>query len=162
MKNVLYTSLMYVFERVLEVVQFIGSALLEAISHVLNYVYSALSFVFKSVLRIIDKDRVHHAEQVVEQENIAKELQILVYVSKVKQDALETGGWTSKHSLALNQLSQRLYMECGWNLKKIHSYMRSIVESIPGLSYVSGNDDEDYDYDDDDDDDDDDFIRIGR
>jgi hypothetical protein len=101
--------------------------------------------IFKWILWLIDKDRVHHAEQVIEQEDLSNELDILVHVTKVKEDALSRGAWTNAHSLTLNELSQKLYDDCEWSKDMIHSYMREIVESIPGLAYVPGDDDDDDD-----------------
>ena len=83
---------------------------------------------------------------VIEQQYINNELDILMSVTKVKEDALFHKTWTTNHSLALNELSTKLYHECDWDKDRIHEYMRAIVESIPGLSYIAADtDDEDDD-----------------
>jgi hypothetical protein len=94
-------------------------------------------------LWLIDRDRVDHTEMVMDQAPLNNELQILMNVTRLKEDALERKAWTNHHSLALNQLSSKLYNECNWNEQRIHEYMRAIVESIPGLSYVPGDEDDD-------------------
>ena len=64
-------------------------------------------------------------------------------LNKIKEDALQRKAWTSNHSLALNELSSELYNQCNWDEQRIHQYMRGIVETIPGLSYVSNDDSDD-------------------
>lgn len=146
MRNSIYNLLYYLAEGLLMVIQYSGNFLLNFIGAIFNWIYSVVAWIFKSILSFIDKNRVYHAEQVIEQEDIGMELNILCQISQVKEDALRRGTWTSEHSEALNQLSQMLYDNSGWSKDKIHTYMRALVESIPGLSYVSGNDeDEDED-----------------
>jgi hypothetical protein len=145
MKNGLYDLLVGIFEGALSALQYCGNLVLNVLSSIFNFVYTAFASLFKGILWLVDKDRVYHAEQVLDQEDIGNELSILCQVSSVKEDALRRGTWTSNHSEALNQLSQQLYSNCDWSKDKIHTYMRAIVESIPGLSYVSGNDDDEDD-----------------
>lgn len=152
MKSSIYQLLLSVFELILNIVQGALNFVLELISRLFNGLYFVLASLFKAVLWLIDKDRVYHAEQVMQQEDINAELQILLHTTKVKEDALGRGAWTSEHSIAINELSQQLYDECEWSKERIHTYMRAIVESIPGLQYVAGDDDDDYD---------DDSIEIG-
>lgn len=144
MKAGFYQLLMGTFEAILFAVQVTLNFVLEALSKIFNYIYYVLASIFKWILWIVDKDRVYHAEQVMEQEDLNTELQILVHVTKIKEDALGRGAWTPHHSMAINQLSQQLYNDCDWSKERIHNYMRAIIESIPGLSYVAG-DDEDED-----------------
>lgn len=145
MKGGAYQLLLSIFEWILNAVQVVLNFVLDLISKLFNGLYFALASLFKYVLWLIDKDRVYHAEQVMQQEDINTELQILLHTTKVKEDALGRGAWTSEHSIAINKLSQQLYDECEWSKERIHTYMRAIIESIPGLQYVAGDDDEDDD-----------------
>lgn len=145
MKNKFYQLLFHTFETILIVIQACLNFLLEGLSKVFNFIYYSIASIFKGILWIIDKDRVYHAEQVLEQEDIGTELNILVRVSEIKNDALTRGAWTNNHSMLINKLSQQLYTDCDWSPHRIHTYMRAIVESIPGLSYVPGNEEEDDD-----------------
>lgn len=101
--------------------------------------------IFKFILWLIDDERINHAEEAVKQSSLSTELEILMMVSKVKEDALNVGFWRENHSMALNELGSRLYNECEWEEDEIHRYMRMIVESIPGLTYAITDDDEDED-----------------
>lgn len=100
---------------------------------------------FKFILWLIDQDRMDHAEEAVRQTDLSTELEILIMVSKVKEDALNVGFWRENHSMALNELGSRLYNECEWEEEEIHNYMRMIVESIPGLTYAYSDDEDDED-----------------
>jgi hypothetical protein len=96
-------------------------------------------------LRLVDPDRLDHAEQVADQYSMNQELEILGAVSHVKEDALEKKAWTAQHSQALNILGNRLCQECDWEEERIHDYMRRVVKSIPGLGYLVGSEEDDDD-----------------
>lgn len=145
MKEFLFDSISNLGELLLDAIQAVARFLLTIQINTSNLFISIVANIFKYILMLIDKDRVHHAQQVVEQESMANELEILMHVSKVKEDALSRASWTNDHSIALNQLSQKLYNECEWSKERIHEYMRAIVETIPGLTYVAGEDDDDED-----------------
>lgn len=144
MKNWLFDNISDIGENLIHGFQIIASALLSVTAFVFNNLIRITANLFKVTLWFIDGQRVDHAEHVIEQMSINNELEILMNVTRVKEDALERKAWTNNHSLALNELSSKLYNECEWDKQRIHEYMRSIVESIPGLSYVAG-DDEDED-----------------
>lgn len=115
-----------------------------------NRIYGAIIFcsahAIKFILYLIDKDRLKYAEEVHRQSTISTEFKILANVLKVKEDALSKKVWTQNHAIALNNLATKLYHECDWQEDQIHGYMKEIVESIPGLIYVtSDEDDEDED-----------------
>lgn len=101
--------------------------------------------IFKFALWLIDDERIEHAEEAINQSSLSTELEILMMVSKVKEDALSVGFWRENHSMALNELGSRLYNECEWEEGEIHRYMRMIVESIPGLTYAITDDEDDED-----------------
>lgn len=143
MKNWLFDNISDTGENLIHGFQLIATGLLSLVAFVSNNLIRATANLFKITLWFIDSQRVDHAEHVVEQMSLNNELQILMNVTRVKEDALERRAWTNNHSLALNELSSKLYTECEWDKERIHDYMRSIVESIPGLSYVAGEDDED-------------------
>jgi hypothetical protein len=153
MKNIMYDIigdfgeelielLELLFNSLISVVHFIANSFSSLITAVGNGILAAIANVFKMSLWLIDRDRVSHTELVIDQYDINTELEILMNVNRVKEDALERKTWTGNHSMALNELSSRLYNECNWDETRIHQYMRNLVEAIPGLSYVSGNDSE--------------------
>jgi hypothetical protein len=98
--------------------------------------------IVKLLLSAIDKDRVEHAEQALDQSVMSRELEILASISAVKEDALASKYWSNNHSEALNVLGNRLLNECDWDEERIHDYMRRAVESIPGLGYMVGSEDD--------------------
>jgi len=141
-------------KHVFDIVAYTGSRLLmflawasEFTQNIIKYAFAAIIWLLANVLRIflglIDSEKYHHASQVSEQRELTNELDILARISAVKEDALNRKVWTAGHSLALSQLGNALYANCDWSERDIHNYMRNIVESIPGLSYAVGPDEED-------------------
>lgn len=133
-----------------------GESLIEVLSAILQFfinVHTTLSdwllrgvaHTFKFILWLIDSKRTKYTEEVILQSDISTELEILMMVSKVKEDALNIGFWLDNHSMALNELGSRLYNECEWEEEDIHRYMRMVVESIPGLTYATSDDIDDED-----------------
>lgn len=145
MRNFFFNLIGDFGEDLITLVQFVFNSLISLIAFVGDTLTSFVANIFKMSLWMIDRNRVDHTEMVIDQVPINNELQILINVTRVKEDALEQKTWTKDHSLAINHLSSKLYNECNWNEKRIHEYMKAIVESIPGLSYVSGDEDGDED-----------------
>lgn len=118
----------------------------EITSQIIGYSFGAVIFVNAKITRIllnlIDHPRYNHAAEVIEQSMITTELKILSAISELKQDVLAQKRWTNSHSDQLNYYGNLLANECDWEAGKIHSYMRQVVESIPGLSYGIEDDDE--------------------
>jgi hypothetical protein len=110
-----------------------------------DWILRGVAHSFKFVLWLIDRRRTRYTEQVILQSDMSTELEILMMVSKVKEDALNIGFWRENHSMALNELGSRLYNECEWEESDIHRYMKMIVESIPGLTYATSDDVDDED-----------------
>lgn len=151
MKQQLFESLYTVFDIIVNGFRAIVNISLELQAAVANFLIAILEGIFEFMLSLIDKERVHHTQQVIDQEEINNELQILISVAKVKENVLEVGEWKIEHSEKMNRLCTKLYNECDWSMSKIHGYMRGVVESIPGLSYNSGGQDDDDDDDESDD-----------
>ena len=151
MKKTLFNVAAFLGEWFIDLLENVGDLLSLGIESFFNFLVWLTANAFKAVLWIIDSDRADHAEQVADQYSMSQELEILGAVGHVKEDALERKAWTSQHSEALNILGNRLCHECDWEEERIHDYMRRVVESIPGLGYLVGSDD----------DEDDDSISIG-
>ena len=145
MRKIIYDTLGDFGEDLITGLQVIFNFLIDILTGVGNTIIAFVANIFKMSMWLIDKERVDHTETVIEQFPLNNELQILMNVTRLKEDALERKTWTNHHSSALNQLSSKLYNECNWDQSRIHEYMRAIVESIPGLSYVPGDDEEDDD-----------------
>lgn len=151
MRDLIFDIIADIGETLISSLQYIFNLLIVIQTNVYTYIIKVIANVFKLILYIVYSDKVEHAEQVILQMPLNKELDILMNITKVKEDALSQKIWRQEHSMALNNLGSRLHYECNWEKSKIHDYMRALVESIPGLTYLEGNeDDDDDDYDDDD------------
>lgn len=132
-------------ENFVEGLRFILELFINTQVHIADLLVKLTANYFRFVLWIIDRERMDHAEQTVLQSSMNTELEILMMVSKVKEDALSIGVWKENHSMALNELGSRLYNECDWEEDQIHRYLRMVVESIPGLIYATSDDEDDED-----------------
>lgn len=145
MKTVLFDALAYLGEAVIDLLHNIGDLLSLGIESLFSFFVWIAANTFKAILWLVDSDRLNHAEQVADQYSMNQELEILGAISHVKEDALGKKAWTGQHSEALNVLGNRLSQECDWEEDRIHDYMRRVVESIPGLGYLVGSEDDDDD-----------------
>lgn len=93
-----------------------------------------VSGIARAVLYTIDKEKYKYTMQVVDQAGMVHELTLLTQANQVKKDALESG-WTDTHSVVIGDIRERLHVECGWTLKRVDTYMKEVVESVPGLQY---------------------------
>ncbi len=145
MKKILFDSVACVGKAIIGLFREIEDLLSYGIESVFGFLVWAFAHAFRFVLWLIDRERVDHAEQVIDQFVMSRELEILGAISHVKENALNSKVWNEKHSNALNILGNRLFQECDWEEERIHDYMRRVVESIPGLGYAVGSDDDDDD-----------------
>jgi len=118
----------------------IGNATTNFVASIFNLINEVLRFSGKSLMSAIDSERLNHVEQTGEQVLELTELKLLIAANKTKDDALKNRVWTMKHTVLMNQIGSALYHQCGWEPARIHSYMRQVIESIPGVTYVAGDD----------------------
>ena len=142
MKKILFDSVALLGKAVIGILREAGDLLSYGVESVFNFFVWISAQIFRFILWLIDKERVDHAEQVVDQSLMSRELEILGTISQVKQSALDSKVWNENHSKALNMLGNRLFQECDWEEDRIHDYMRRVVESIPGLGYAVGSEDD--------------------
>jgi hypothetical protein len=115
----------------------------QALFAIQNYIWKFLIWLFsgitRAVLYSIDKEKYKYTMQLVDQAVMVHELTLLNKANQVKSDALQSG-WTDTHSIVIGEIRERLHIECGWALKRVDTYMKEVVESVPGLQYlVEGN-----------------------
>lgn len=134
----------------------ISVGLIEIIRFFSNIGFSLTRFFIQALLKIIDNNRLEMLEAYYSQKDMHTELETISNVIKVKEDALDKKRWTVYHTQAIEKLGTRLINECDWSERRMHIYMKGVVESIPGLHYGVDIDE----YDDDDDDDDEESIMI--
>lgn len=97
------------------------------------------------VMKKVDPEEYEAIQGKMELESQQTELELLASASKLKEHAAKIEDWTDRHTEELNSIANALISECNWDEQHVHDYMRSIVESIPGLTYKT-----EYDEDDDD------------
>jgi len=121
----------------------VGNAINSTVAAIFNGANAVISWGAERLLTWIDKDRYEHASLTTNQSSELMELNLLMSANKVKEDAIASKTWTMGHTIALNRIGNALYSSCNWEPAKIHKYFRDLVESIPGMSYMSGDDFED-------------------
>lgn len=148
MKNKIFQLVLFLSKIEFSGISKIHKIITGIIDHCFNFLFYLSSIISRTTLRTIDKDRYDHAVTVIEQAPLNRELSILSSISAVKEDALARGLWTSAHSDSLNAYGNILFNECDWDIDRIYDYIRGVVESIPGLSYAVGSEDDDDEGDD--------------
>jgi hypothetical protein len=123
----------------------IGNSITSIVATIFNGANIAVKTVAEMLMKLIDEDRYEHASLATKQSGELLELNLLMAANKVKEDAIATKTWTIGHTVALNKIGQALYMSCNWEPSKIHKYFRPLVQSIPGMNYLSGDDFEEKD-----------------
>ncbi len=91
-------------------------------------------------MKIVDPSKAKAAEIEAENDTLelatqGMELKLLSAAYKVRDHARETGDWTDHHSEAIEAVGNALLLDIGWEEEHIHTYLKSIVESIDGLEY---------------------------
>lgn len=121
----------------------IGNSIAKSIVFFFNGVNWIIQSIGAQLMTIVDKDRFEHAKTALAQLPELKELDLLMAASKVKDDAIKNRTWTVNHTIAMNQISNALYAQCRWEPARIHQYLKQVVESVPGMVYMGGDDFED-------------------
>lgn len=123
----------------------IPSASLVWLGQKIRVIIATVGFFF---MKIIDPTKTKQAE--IESANDPQELaaqgmelKLLAAAYKVRDHAKETGDWTESHSEAIEAVGNALLLDIGWEEEHIHTYLKSIVESIDGLEYDVFPEDED-------------------
>lgn len=148
MRNALFDTAGRIGHILVAINKYISIGLIQSVQFFSNIGFSSTHFVIQNLLRIIDNSRFEMLQAYYSQKDMHLELETISNVIKVKEDALDRRKWTVQHTEALEVLGSRLINECDWSERRMHVYMKSVVESIPGLHYMVDIDE----YDDDDDD----------
>lgn len=111
-----------------------------AVAFLFNSIGSIINAIGSYLMQIIDKDRYDHAKSTLSQLPELKELQLLMAASKVKDDAIKNKLWTISHTIAMNRIGNALHAQCRWEPARIHQYLKEVVESVPGMVYMGGDD----------------------
>ena len=69
-----------------------------------------------------------------ELERQGMELKLIQSAYKVRDHAKETGDWTDHHTEAIEAIGNALLLDMGWDEESVQDHLRSVVESIDGLT----------------------------
>jgi hypothetical protein len=113
----------------------IGNVIIDVLGRCFSFFSFLLSKVSVFVLTSIDKERYDHTASVIQQSKQLTELNLLKAAVEVKEDAVRNRVWTMQHTAAINRIGNILHFQYGWEVTRVHGYLRQIVESIPNMTY---------------------------
>jgi hypothetical protein len=102
-----------------------------SVKNICLLVIQSFSFIVNRVLYLIDKDRIKHSETVNEQYEELCELNILINIKEIRDDAMKTGHWNGDHEQQLNVLGNVLANTFDWEIDQVESYLLKIIETGP-------------------------------
>lgn len=102
--------------------------LIRGIANLFIYLNGRIGFV---ILSFIDRDRMHHAEMASDQEDEISELNILLSIFSVRDDAIKTGKWHEEHEDKLNYLGNILANIHDWEVEDVQRYIYEVIETGP-------------------------------
>jgi len=123
MKNALFSLVSHANLFVLRIIKGIGDALI-----VLN---GRLGWM---LLKLIDKDRLSHAEAASQQEEEMLELNVLFSITAVRNDAVTRGRWNEDHEDTLNLLGNVLANEHDWEVEDVERYLYEVIATGPAVN----------------------------
>lgn len=116
----------------------IGNAVTSFIGGIFNFVSITISASAATLLKSIDLKRFQYSALMLDQYAELNELDLLIKINQVRDDALRQRTWTMMHTIAMNKLGTALNVQCGWPPARVHSYLKPVIESIPGMVYQGG------------------------
>lgn len=69
-----------------------------------------------------------------ELERQGMELKLIQSAYQVRDHAKESGDWTDQHTEAIEAIGNALLLDMGWDEESVQEHLRSVVESIDGLT----------------------------
>lgn len=86
------------------------------------------------LLKVIDEDRMHHAEIAIEQQQEISELNVLFTIQQVRNNAVKIGKWIDDHENQLNFLGNVLANEYDWEVSEVERYLHAVIATGPALA----------------------------
>ena len=115
-------------------VTYLHSIVIFAVKDVANMLIAIVINGSTMLLKIIDSERMEHAEEAVDQEESITELKILQDISSVRDDAIQCNEWNEDHEEHLSFLASLLYNQHDWDEDQISDYIRTVVATGPAMS----------------------------
>ena len=85
------------------------------------------------ILKLIDKERVEHAEMIHQQIEDISELSILKTINEIRNEAMTDGQWNEQHENKLNILGTILANEYDWEVEQVERYLYEVIETGPSI-----------------------------
>lgn len=114
-------------------VSYLHSIVIFAIKDVANTLIAIVINGSTMLLKIIDLERMEHAEEAVDQEESITELKILQNISSVRDDAIQCNEWNEDHEEHLTFLANLLYNQHDWEEDQIADYIKNILATGPPM-----------------------------
>jgi hypothetical protein len=143
MRDLLFNAIASITGSIITANLFIGNSITSAIANIFNSFNGLIRLFAEKTLLLIDEEKFNYAKLASGQSAELNELNLLIAANKVKEDALSNKMWTMGHTIAMNRIGNALQLSCNWEPVRIHAYLKSVIESIPGMVYMSGDDFED-------------------
>ena len=115
-------------------VTYLHSIVIFAVKDVANMLIAIVINGSTMLLKIIDSERMEHAEEAVDQEESITELKILQDISSVRDDAIQCNEWNEDHEEHLSFLASLLYNQHDWDEDQISDYIKTVVATGPAMS----------------------------
>lgn len=138
MKSIIYAFIARSAAVVIGINTMIGNAITSVIAGGFNLASFVVASITAAILKTLDLKRYQHAALMLDQYSDLSELQLLININRVRDDALKQRAWTMMHTISINRLGTALHTQCGWPTARIHSYLKPVIESIPGMVYQAG------------------------
>ena len=117
----------FIFQAVMNAHIFIVSV----IKNVCLFSIDVSSFFFSSILRMIDRDQFSHGKTVHEQSEELSELNILISIKEVRDNAIKVGHWNTGHQEQLETLGNVLANTFEWEVDQVEKYLYAIIDTGP-------------------------------
>jgi hypothetical protein len=138
MKQFLFDSVAATAKNIIMFNLAVGSVISGLVALTFNGVNAGVDWLAKRLLIAIDRPKFDYFCAIIEQRGELSEFSLMAQAAKIKDDAMTNKVWTSAHTIGINQVAHGLKFGCGWEEKRIHQYLRGVVETIPGMSYTAG------------------------
>lgn len=107
--------------------------LINKIKNLADLLIATVTALSNSTLRIIDRDRMNHAESTVDQYETISELQTLTNIEQIKNDAINIGEWNEEHEVKLNFFGNILCNEHDWEVEQVERYLHAVIDQGPDV-----------------------------
>ena len=105
--------------------------LISKIKNCADLLIAIITGLSNSTLKIIDRNRMNHAESTVDQYETISELQTLTNIEQVKNDAINIGEWNEDHEVKLNFFGNILCNEHDWEVEQVERYLHAVIDEGP-------------------------------